>query len=345
MELQQDVDLSALNTLALPSRARYFVRARSEQHIEEAVNFALETAVPLFVLGSGSNLVLSPTIDGLVLQVANRGITQQHDDPRRVCFTAAAGENWHGLVVQTLDRGWCGLENLALIPGTLGAAPVQNIGAYGVELDRFVVAVRAFDLTAMAWLDLSRDDCAFAYRDSVFRHGARQRYIISTVTLQLARPHPLEIGYAALRAELEQRGLAQPTAQDVFDAVVAIRSSKLPNPAVLPNAGSFFKNPLVSEAHHRRLQAQFPGIVAHPQVSGGVKLAAGWLIDQAGLKGRAQAGVGMHRQQALVLVNYGGAGAREVLACADQVCATVLRKFGVELEREPLVIASDGSRS
>jgi UDP-N-acetylmuramate dehydrogenase len=351
LRVHRGAELGAMNTLALPSRAGCLVGAANEAQIEEALALARDEALPVFVLGGGSNLVLSRVLDALVLQPVNRGISRAQCSGQSVEFTVAAGEQWHALVIESLARGWFGLENLALIPGTVGAAPVQNIGAYGVELERFIVSVRAFDLEAGRWRDFDRDSCGFSYRDSCFRHGGGQRFIISAVTLRLSLTPEPEIRYSALAAQLEQQQSAQPTPQDVFQAVVAIRRRRLPAPELLPNAGSFFKNPLVSHGQYGELLARFPGLVGYGQGEAGVKLAAAWLIEQSGFKGHrsnvdaAGGGVGMHDQQALVLVNYGGASADEVLAYANQVSAAVRAQFGVTLAREPQWIRADGSRA
>lgn len=342
MEVRREHDLSRNNTLALPCTASVFVRATDAADIEAAVRLARAERLRVFVLGAGSNLLVSPRIDALVLQPALQGLEVVDRPGGAVAVTAGAGENWHALVVRLLEAGCHGLENLALIPGTLGAAPVQNIGAYGVELAQFVEAVVAYDLHSDSWVRLERDACGFSYRHSIFRGQDSGRYVITAVALWLARGGRVEAGYGALREELERRGVTHPGPRDVFDAVVSVRSSRLPDPAQLPNAGSFFKNPVVAAAECARLRERFPAIVTYPQAGGDCKLAAAWLIEQAGFKGRIVGGVGMHAHQALVLVNYGGADTAAVLAYAAMVQAEVERRFGVRLEREPLWVEADG---
>lgn len=344
MQVKQQVDLSGMNTLRLPSTARYFIQAGNEQQVVDAVAWARGQGLGLLLLGSGSNVVLPRHISALVLQLVNKGITVSAARAETVLVDVAAGEDWHGLVKQMLCRGIYGLENLALIPGTAGAAPVQNIGAYGVELQQFVVAVRALDTATLQWLELTSEQCAFGYRNSLFR-AQPQRYIISQLRLQLSHLPEVNDSYAALRAELDRRGIHSASPADVFDTVVEIRRRKLPDPRRQPNAGSFFKNPLVSAQCYSALRVEFPDIVAYPQADGQVKLAAGWLIEQAGFKGVFHRDVGMHQQQALVLVNRGCADAAAVLAYADEVAAAVQALFNVSLQREPLLVREDGSYS
>lgn len=344
MEFQQDVELSAMNTLRLPCTARFFLRAESEQQVADAVGWARRQGLGLLMLGAGSNVVLPPRLDALVLQWVNRGTRVAASKGRRVMVDVAAGENWHRLVSDMLRRGLHGLENLALIPGAVGAAPVQNIGAYGVELEQFVVSVRVLDTATMKWRELTRQDCCFSYRNSLFR-SQPQRYIISRLRLGLSRSVRVNDAYGSLGAELNRRGIERALPAEVFDAVVAIRRRNLPDPQSEPNAGSFFKNPLVSEEVYRHLRLRYPDMVAFPQGDGQVKLAAAWLIEQAGFKGAFRKDVGMHPQQALVLVNRGSADAARVLEFADEVATTVRSLFDVHLQREPLLVRSDGSCS
>jgi UDP-N-acetylmuramate dehydrogenase len=344
MDLQKDVDLSAMNTLGLPSTARYLLRAESEQQVAEAVLWARRHGLGLLVLGAGSNVVLPRRIEALVLHLVNRGIRVVASTGQRVTVDVAAGVDWHRLVSDMLCRGLHGLENLALIPGVVGAAPVQNIGAYGVELEQFVVSVRALDTATLEWQELTRQDCCFSYRNSLFRCRP-QRYIISQLRLGLSHSVQVNDSYGALKTELNRRGIERALPAEVFDAVVAIRQGRLPDPRAEPNAGSFFKNPLVSDEHYRHLRLRYPDMVAFPQGDGRVKLAAAWLIEGAGFKGRFREGVGMHPQQALVLVNRGSADAARVLEFAGEVATTVKSLFDVNLQREPLLVRSDGSCS
>lgn len=348
-------DLQACNTLGLPARAPVAV-LEDESAIPalcEALAAGGQTDAPLFVLGGGSNLVIEARPRHRVLRVALRGIRLWDDAAGHWIVEAAAGESWHGFVAHCLARGWPGLENLALIPGTVGAAPVQNIGAYGLELDQRLHSVVAWDLRAGRERTLRPDECGFAYRDSLFRRDGAGRWLIVRVRFALPKAWTPRLDYPDLRDHPGLRGAGgasgaggpaheaaatMPTPRQVFDAVCDIRRRKLPDPAVLANAGSFFKNPVVDADQADRLQRQFPALRTYPQADGRVKLAAGWLIEQAGWKGRRLGPVGMHERQALVLVNHGGARAADVQALARAVRADVRKRFGVGLEQEPVVL-------
>jgi UDP-N-acetylmuramate dehydrogenase len=339
MNIRQNADLGSMNTLSLPCNTSYFCAATDECELLQAVAWAQQRKLPVVVLGEGSNVVLPVQLDALVLQVAMHGYLMSRVEPDIIDI--AAGTNWHQLVTELLASGWYGLENLALIPGTVGAAPVQNIGAYGVEIEHFIDSVKVLDTRTLEWLEMHRADCEFGYRHSIFREHP-QRFIITRVRLRLSRKMQVNDTYGALRAELDRRGIGQATAVDVYDAVVHIRQQKLPDPVRQANAGSFFKNPLVTQDHYLQLLQQYPELVAYPQSDGLVKLAAGWLIEQAGFKGKIVKGVCMHPRQALVLVNHSSASANDVLEYADAIVAKVALLFGVGLQREPLVVGSDG---
>jgi len=335
----RNVDLSGLNTLGLMAQAQGVLCLDNDASLA-AVREALHRYGRVRVLGGGSNVVLGQTLDGLIVRVLTRGVRllAQSGDERIV--EARAGENWHGFVQHCLAQGWPGLENLALIPGTVGAAPVQNIGAYGVELAQRFHSLVAWDLRAGREVEMGLDDCRFAYRDSVFKRAAPGRWLIVTVRFRLPVVWRAVLDYPDLQRYFSsQQGKKQTEIQplDVFDAVCSIRRSKLPDPAVLPNAGSFFKNPVVSKDQYASLKREHPVCPAYTQPDGRYKLAAGWLLEQAGWKGRRVGAVGMHARQALVLVNYGGATADDVLALAAQVRSSVQQRFGVVLEQEPVV--------
>lgn len=336
--VESEVDLTRRTTLALPARAAFFAEITSPLQLAELVGIGEPRR---FVLGGGSNLVLTGDFDGLIVHMAIRGRRLIGEDSDAWYVRVGAGENWHELVVWTLAQGWPGLENLALIPGTVGAAPVQNIGAYGLELaDRFH-SLETRDLHTGKSLRLDRETCRFAYRDSVFKQQGWHRdgrHVITTVTLRLPKAWRAHTAYADLAAELDSRQIASPNAQQIAQAVMAIRQRKLPDPATLPNAGSFFHNPIVDAAFAERLAGEYPTLPRYPQPDGRVKLAAAWLIEQSGWKGRHLGAVGMYEKQALVLVNRGGAQGREVIALAQAVQAAVHRRFGVELTPEPLVL-------
>ena len=339
-----DYPLRAHNTFGFDVVARYACVLRSTDDLRRALADPRAVGLPRLVLGGGSNVVLTRDFDGLALIVALRGRRLLDDvadaDGAAWRIEAAAGENWHELVDFTLDAGRPGLENLALIPGTVGAAPIQNIGAYGVELAERFERLQAVDLESGETVEFDRAACRFGYRDSVFKQEGAGRYLITSVTLSLPRDWRPQTGYGDVARALAARGIAPAEARprDVFDAVVAIRRAKLPDPLQLGNAGSFFKNPVVDAAAFDALRACVPEIVAYPQPDGRVKLAAGWLIDRCGWKGRALGAAGVHERQALVLVNRGGATGADVLALAQAIRDDVMEQFGVELEAEPVVV-------
>lgn len=334
-------DLSSLNTFALESLAPACVSLHDEADLPRLATLAKRYDA-LLVLGGGSNVVLPPKVRGLVARVALRGVRLAGEDARMRIVEAAAGESWHGLVAHCVEQGWGGLENLALIPGTVGAAPVQNIGAYGVELCERFAGLRAYDLLREEWVDMDASQCGFGYRDSVFKREPG-RWVIASVRVTLPKPWRPVLEYPDLQRH--PRLVGAPSPRDVFEAVCEIRRAKLPDPAVLGNAGSFFKNPVVPAAQYEALRARFPGLVGYPQANGGYKLAAGWLIDQCGWKGRRLGPVGVHERQALVLVNHGGARAADVLALAEAIRRDVENRYGVVLEPEPVVVPGASERT
>lgn len=329
-------DLTRLNTFGLVSHADACVEVTHTGQLEALSSLAARHE-SLLVLGGGSNVVLPARVPGLVARVGLRGMSLVETRDDAWVVEAAAGETWHDFVAACVQRGWDGLENLALIPGTVGAAPVQNIGAYGVELaDRFDSLV-AWDVSGRRLVRMSADDCRFAYRDSVFKHAEPGRWLIVSVRFSLPRPWRPVLDYPDLQRD-QALAAAAPTARAVFEAVCRIRRGKLPDPAVVGNAGSFFKNPLVDAATRDALLARFPGLVSYAQPDGRYKLAAGWLIDQCGWKGRALGPAGVHDRQALVLVNRGRAAAPDVMALARAIQRDVAERYGVELEPEPVVV-------
>jgi len=329
-------DLTGLNTLGLASRADAFVTLRDPAQLP-ALSALASQARSLLVLGGGSNLVLPERVPGLVARVAFQGVRLLEAGPQAWLVEAAGGESWHGFVSACVAQGWDGLENLALIPGTVGAAPVQNIGAYGVELQERFHSLTAWDVREGRYVDMQADDCRFAYRDSAFKHDEPGRWIIVRVRFSLPRPWRPVLAYPDLQRHARLSG-ASPSARDVFEAVCDIRRTKLPDPAVTGNAGSFFKNPIVPAAQRDALAGRFPGLVSYAQPDGRYKLAAGWLIDQCGWKGRALGAAGVHDRQALVLVNRGGATAVDIMGLARAVQDAVAERYGVKLEPEPVVV-------
>jgi UDP-N-acetylmuramate dehydrogenase len=337
--LLADADLQPLNTFGLPGRARWLAEVADEADLRELMARP-EWAMPRLILGGGSNLVLTGDFDGLVLKVAAPGRRlageEAGKDGDAWLVEAGAGEPWHDFVRWTLEQGRPGLENLSLIPGTVGAAPVQNIGAYGLELAERFAWAEAMDLASGEVLRLDGAACRFAYRDSLFKQEGAGRYLILRVTFRLPKAWRPTLGYADVAKELA--GIAAPTPTQVSDAVIAIRRRKLPDPAEIGNAGSFFKNPVVPAATHALLAAAHPGLPSYAQADGAVKLAAGWLIDQCGWKGRTLGPVGTHPSQALVLINRGGATGADVRRMAEAIQSDVRARFGVELEPEPVFV-------
>ena len=334
LQVQARVSLKPYNSFGVDVQARLFAQAHSDDDVRDALAYATQHEVPLLVIGGGSNLLLTADIQALVLRMATRGIRLLSDNGQQVVIEAEAGEPWHPFVQHTLAQGLSGLENLSLIPGTVGAAPMQNIGAYGVEIKDVFAGLTALDRQTGELRDFSLDECKFAYRDSLFKQEPG-RWLILRVRFNLNRTEHLHLEYGPVRQRLTEQGIDRPTASDVSQAICSIRSEKLPDPAVLGNAGSFFKNPLVPAALVTRLKAEFPDLVAYAQPDGQMKLAAGWLIERAGWKGFREADAGVHTLQALVLVNYGAATGLQLLDLAQRIQKDIWQRFQVELEMEP----------
>ena len=333
-----DFPLLRHNTFGFDVKARYGYNIEYEAQLPALLAHPRLAKLPRLILGGGSNVVLTGDFDGAVWLVRLAGRRLLREDAAAFYIEAAAGENWHDFVAWTLEQGYAGLENLALIPGTVGAAPIQNIGAYGIEMAEHFDRLRAFDLKSGTICEFDLADCAFGYRDSIFKRDARGRYLILSVTFRLPKQWQPRAGYADVARALAERGIEQPSAQNIFDAVVEVRRAKLPDPLQTGNAGSFFKNPVVDVAQFDALARREPGLVSYRQADGRVKLAAGWLIEQTGWKGRELGGAAVHDRQALVLINRGGADGRQVLALAEAIRASVQARFGVELEAEPVVV-------
>ncbi len=349
MLVEKNVPLQLYNTFRIVARAQTLVRVLREADVQALLADPELGPAPKFVLGGGSNIVLTGDVKAVVLKVeiAGRRLVAQTD--KAWIVEAGAGENWHDFVSWTLDQGWPGLENMALIPGTVGAAPVQNIGAYGVELQDRFESLDAIDLQTGRFFTLEAAQCGFSYRDSVFKHaagpqglGLAGRALITRVRLRLPKAWKPELGYLDLQRKQAETGVAQPTARQVYDWVCEIRRAKLPDPAVIGNAGSFFKNPTVTPEQCADIIARDPGIVHYQLADGSVKLAAGWLIDACGWKGKSIGQAGVYEKQALVLVNRGGgqhgATGGEVMTLAKAIQTSVYERFGILLEPEPVVI-------
>ena len=338
LPIQSDFSLRRLNTFGIDAKALAYLAVQDVSVLQALLEDKRLAAMPRLVLGGGSNIVLTRDFPGLVLHLRNRGIQIIDEDTEATYIRAAAGENWHQFVLWTIDKGFGGLENLSLIPGSVGAAPIQNIGAYGVEVKDCLYSLTAFDLETGALITLDNDACQFAYRDSVFKHALRDRAVILDVTFALPKNWQPNTRYADVAQELSARKLSQPNPKDISEAVIAIRSRKLPDPALVGNAGSFFKNPVVTEIKRNELLESYPSLVSYPQHDGCYKLAAGWLIDQCGWKGKALGAAGVYEKQALVLVNRGNAKGEDIVALAKSIQSDVEQRFGVLLEPEPVFV-------
>ena len=344
MLVEKNVPLQDCNTFHIVAKAHTLVRVGSEGDLLALIGDPELAALPKFVLGGGSNIVLTGDVKPLVLKVEVMGKQLLRENAKGWVVEAGAGESWHGLVEWTLDQGFPGLENLAMIPGTVGAAPVQNIGAYGVELQDRFESLDAVDLQTGRRMTLDAAQCRFGYRDSVFKQspddgpGLRDRVLITRVRFFLPKPWKPVLGYAELDRRMAQSRLDKPCARSIFDGVCAIRSAKLPDPAVLGNAGSFFKNPTVTPEQCADIIQREPRIVHYRMADGAVKLAAGWLIEACGWKGKSVGNAAVYERQALVLVNRGQATGGEVLTLARAIQTSVYERFGILLEPEPVVV-------
>jgi UDP-N-acetylmuramate dehydrogenase len=337
LQIQENVSLKNFNTFGIEASARYFVEIAHEGDLAELFMDPQWLHVERLVMGGGSNMLLKSDFDGLVIRVNIRGIEHRlnHND---VFVEAGAGEVWNDLVNYCVDREYAGIENLSLIPGSVGASPIQNIGAYGVELKDVFKSCRAFEIATREFKTFTKEDCRFGYRESIFKEELKEQYIIVSVKLHLSLIPNINLKYGAIEQELANRNIINPTIKDVSRVVSHIRVSKLPDPSTIGNAGSFFKNPIISQQLFEDVHSKFPEVVNYPADSG-VKLAAGWLIEQCGWKGKVVGNTGTWKNQALVLVNHGGATGEEVYSLSSQIIDSVYSKFGVLLQREVNIIS------
>jgi len=336
VSIQSNVSLKPYNTFGIEASARYWVEIESQEDLKTLLQLSEFLALPKLVLGGGSNILLTRNFDGVVVKNNILGVEIIRDDERHVYVRAGAGENWHQFVQFCVQRNLAGLENLSLIPGTVGAAPMQNIGAYGVEIEQAFEQLEAVDIQTGEVRTFRHADCRFGYRESVFKHEAKGRYIITHVVFRLDKTPTFHTSYGAIRETLAEMGVSDEalTIQAVSEAVIRIRRSKLPDPAQIGNAGSFFKNPEIPQAHYDRLKAVHPDMPGYPVGEGAVKVPAGWLIERCGWKGRRVGNTGVHAKQALVLVNHGGASGQEIRELAGAVQASVQQQFGIGLTPE-----------
>ncbi len=334
MIIQENYSLKNLNTFGIDALSRYFAAFSTVEELKELLNENDYRNLHKLILGGGSNLLFTKNVDGIVLKNNLKGIQLLKEDADFYYVKAAAGEVWNDLVLHCINKGYAGLENLSLIPGNVGASPMQNIGAYGVEIKDCFHELEAFHIHEKISQTFNQDACKFGYRESVFKQELKNQFIITAVTYRLNKRPVYKISYGAIEKELERMGIKELSIRVIGEAVCSIRRSKLPDPKVLGNAGSFFKNPEISKDEFEKLKIKFPEIVAYPLENGNVKLAAGWLIEQCGWKGKRIGDAGVHTLQALVLVNYGKATGKEIFELSQQVMDAVKSSFNVTLERE-----------
>lgn len=337
MQVAENFSLKQYNTFGVDVMARKFISVHSTEELRDVLQQAY--ASEIFVLGGGSNMLLTKDIDKTVIHIGLKGIELISESRDDVVLKVGAGENWHQFVLYCIEKGYGGLENLSLIPGNVGTAPVQNIGAYGVELKDSFESCEAMRIQTLEVETFSAEQCEFDYRNSVFKNKLKNEYIITSVNFRLSkRNHQLSTSYGAIQAELDKHNIEKPTIKNVSDAVISIRQQKLPDPRELGNSGSFFKNPVIKETEFKKLQKQFPEMPFYALHANQIKIPAGWLIDQAGLKGYRQGDAGVHKNQALVLVNYGNATGQEILALSKEIQDKIYKKYGIQLEPEVNVI-------
>lgn len=338
MQISSHISLKPFNTFGIEASAKLFTIVRSTPDVQELLQHQDYKNNPHLILGGGSNILLTQNVDGLVIKNELKGIDVVEETEDYALVKCSAGEVWHDFVLYCIGKGFAGIENLSLIPGNTGASPMQNIGAYGVEIKDTFHELEAIDLRTGEILRFSKTDCEFGYRESVFKRKYKDRFMILSVTFRLSKKPVFHTEYGAIKQELDKMGISELSIRAISQAVINIRSSKLPDPRKIGNSGSFFKNPEVTADTYQRLLNEFPALVAYPLDNGNYKLAAGWLIEQSGLKGYRSGDAGVHALQALVLVNYGHASGKEIYDLSSKVLETVDRKFGVMLEREVNIV-------
>lgn len=336
---KENVDLQPFNTFRLKAIARYFTTVHSIEEFQELILSDIYKNNNHLILGGGSNILLTKNFDGLVIKVSLKGIEVEVETPETVTIRSGAGENWHELVMYCVEHDWGGIENLSLIPGTVGAAPMQNIGAYGVEIKDVIQTVTAIDKKSGEVRTFTNNECMFGYRESVFKQELKEKYFISSITLTLTKKnHKLNPSYGTIQATLNELGIAQLSVKAISDAVITIRKQKLPDPAVIGNAGSFFKNPTIDAKQYEEIKNTYPTIPGYPTENQEVKIPAAWLIEQCGWKGKTFDSIGVHKNQALVLVNYGDGSGDKIWSLALQIIESVKQKFNITLHAEVNVI-------
>lgn len=336
MNIVKNQSLKAFNTFGIEAKADSFIAFQSK---EDLINLLKDTNQDLLVLGGGSNILFTRDFKGLVLKNEIKGTEVIKESENQVLVKFGAGENWHQCVVNSIEQSWGGIENLSLIPGTIGAAPMQNIGAYGVEIKELFHSLTAVEIATQELKTFSKADCNFGYRESIFKNRLKNQYIITDVTLQLTTGnHNLNTSYGAIKDTLAANNVHHPTIKDISEAVINIRKSKLPDPTVIGNAGSFFKNPTIDQLDFEALTLEFPEMPGYVISETEVKVPAGWLIENCGWKGKRQGDIGVHKNQALVLVNYGDGNGEDIKLLSQEIQASVVNKFGIELSTEVNII-------
>lgn len=334
MKLFQNYPLQDITTFHAKVFAKYYTVFSSAEFLKEILSSPEVKSMPFIILGGGSNVLFTGNFNGIIIRNAIEGIDIVKEEEDSVYVKASAGEKWHDVVLYCVNRNYGGIENLSLIPGTVGAGPIQNIGAYGAELKDVMQELDAMNIHTLEIRKFSNAECKFGYRDSIFKEEEKGNYIILSVTLKLSKNPKVNASYGTLSKELESIGVTNPTIKDVSNAVIKIRSSKLPDPDKIGNAGSFFKNPVIPNKQFENIKENYSNIISFPAVDGYTKLAAGWLIEQCGWKGKRIGDAGVHKDQALVLVNYADATGKEIYELSTQIINSVKEKFGIELERE-----------
>jgi UDP-N-acetylmuramate dehydrogenase len=334
MRIVRNVHLKTYNTFGIDVKAKYFVEVDSLKNLEKLASTKEFQSEKKLILGGGSNVLFTQDFEGLVIKINLKGIHTTALNEKQVIVSAAAGEVWHDLVLYSIQKGLSGLENLSLIPGCVGASPIQNIGAYGVEVKDYIHTVEAYNIITNSIQTFTAEQCRFGYRDSIFKNEAKNKFIITQVNFILSNEAKINTSYGAIEQELQQMGIANPTSKDVSDAVCSIRNSKLPNPKIIGNAGSFFKNPIITNDQLNQLREIYPTIISYKADATHSKLAAGWMIEQCGWKGKTVGQCGVHSKQSLVLINHGNASGKDVYNLSELIISAVKEKFHVTLERE-----------
>lgn len=333
MKIIENQSLKAYNTFGIDKKSRFFTHVRDLDSLKDTLLWAKEKDLPVFILGGGSNVLLTQDFPGLVIKIELKGIEVVKETSDEIWVEVGAGENWHEWVLFAIKQNWAGIENLSLIPGTVGASPMQNIGAYGVEIKEVFESLNALNRDTLDLVTFDAASCQFGYRESIFKHEMKDQYVITSVVFRLQKKPKFNIEYGAIQETLENKGIKELSIQAISDAVIEIRQSKLPDPKEIGNAGSFFKNPTISTKEFDNLKTQFPSIPGYP-IENGVKIPAGWLIEQAGWKGKRIGEVGVHARQALVLVNYSNGDGKAIEKLAQEIQDSVNEKFGIQLSPE-----------